>query len=98
MKRERREEERRLAAEAGRPLDQLPQIPQGPDIVLDQDAVQGLLNNLPGAAPNPAPQPDDADDLLGLGPLQPVPMGGVGVQASVVDEVYARVSALRLWG
>ena len=96
MQREMREEERRLAAEAGRPLDQLPQIPQGPDIVLDQDEVQNLLNNLPGAAPNPAPQPDDADGLFPMdrdGNLIPLVQQ---VYASVVDEVYARVSALRL--
>ena len=94
-RREEREEERRRAAEAGRPLYQLPQLPQGPGEVLDQNDLQGLFNNLPGAAPNPAPQPDDADDFP-AGPLQPVPQGGAGVQASVVDEVYARVSALRL--
>ena len=93
--RQKREEARRIAAEAGRPLDQLPQIPQGPDVVLDQNDLQGLFNNLPGAVPNPAAQPDDVDDFP-LGPLQPVPPAGVGSQASVVDEVYARVSALRL--
>jgi hypothetical protein len=75
----------------------------------DSDKLQRLFeqyypaarNITPPMPPNTLEEWDEKvaqGDDIGLGPLQAVPMGGVGVQASVVDEVYARVSALRLWG
>jgi hypothetical protein len=94
-KKEKREEDARRAAEAaGQPLQQ----PRAPTPPLEADDIQEFLRQL--NVPNPGAQPDAGDgpiiDDFPLGPLQPVPMAGVGSQASVVDEVYARVSALRL--
>tara|TARA_B110000114_G_scaffold95533_2_gene100766 strand:+ start:5179 stop:7998 length:2820 start_codon:yes stop_codon:yes gene_type:complete len=91
-----KKDEREAAAAVG----QTPPQPPEPTPPLNAADIQWLLEQL--NVPNPGQQPDTGDgpidNLLGLGPLQAVPMGGVGVQASVVDEVYARVSALRLWG
>ena len=51
--------------------------------------------------PNPGLQPDEGDGPIDEGVFAPLVADGPGapgplVQASVVDEVYARVSALRL--
>tara|TARA_X000000368_G_scaffold197267_1_gene155685 strand:- start:238 stop:597 length:360 start_codon:yes stop_codon:yes gene_type:complete len=57
---------------------------------------QAQLDELVKRVPNLA---GAQDDHLGMGPIVadgPPGAGSAGVQASVVDEVYARVSALRL--
>ena len=94
---EKMEEKARKKAEAdGQPPAQQP----APTPPLEANDIQDLLRRLD--VPNPGAQPDAGDGPINevFAPLVADGPGaaGVGSQASVVDEVYARVSALRLRG
>ena len=101
-KKKKKEQEAReaqeAAAAAGQPPPQPAQQP-APDPPLNENDIEGLFQRL--NVPNPGLQPDEGDGPIDEGVFAPLVADGPGapgplVQASVVDEVYARVSALRL--